>query len=194
MGLSYKDAAAVAGIGKSTFFECKKRAEIAKRSNKYTVLMDRIDGALQKRGQEYLDAVRKSVLQDIIIEKTHVKELPDGTKIREVHKETRPPDVKAALWWLERRFPEEFGKRVEHSGSLDTGPKTITVELVKTGEKDKGEGDDGLRFQRMAPCARSYARTGMLTDAREGGPITRPAFRENIASQRPSCFEVGSKG
>ena len=41
LGLSYKDAAAVAGIGKSTFHEWKKRAEIAERSNKYTVF----DGA-----------------------------------------------------------------------------------------------------------------------------------------------------
>ena len=71
LGLSYKDAAAVAGIGKSTFHEWKKRAEIAERSNKYTVLMERIDAALQKRGEEYLDAVRRSILEDIIIEKTH---------------------------------------------------------------------------------------------------------------------------
>ena len=90
LGLSYTDAAAVAGIGKSTFFEWKERAKIAKRSNKYTVLMDRIAGALQKRGEEYLDAVRKSVLEKIVIEKTHVKRLPDGTEIKEVHKETSP--------------------------------------------------------------------------------------------------------
>ena len=38
--------------GKSTFHEWKKRAEIAERSNKYTVLMERIDAALQKRGED----------------------------------------------------------------------------------------------------------------------------------------------
>ena len=135
LGLSYTDSAAVAGIGKSTFFEWKERAKIAKRSNKYTILMDRINGALQKRAEEYLDAVRKSILQDIIIEKTSTRTLPDGEQITEVKKETRPGDIKGALWWLERRFPGEFGRRLEHSGSLDTGPKTITVELVKTGEK-----------------------------------------------------------
>ena len=64
--------------------------------------MERIDAALQKRGEEYLDAVRRSILEDIIIEKTHVKRLPDGTEIKEIHKETRPPDIKGALWWLER--------------------------------------------------------------------------------------------
>ena len=135
MGLSYKDAAAVAGIAQSTFHVWQKRAKTAEKPDKYVKLMERIDGALQKRGEEYLDAVRRSILEDIIIEKTHVKRLPDGTEIKEIHKETRPPDVKAALWWLERRFPEEFGRRLEHSGSLDTGPKTITVELVKSGEK-----------------------------------------------------------
>ena len=36
--------------------------------------MDRIAGALQKRGEEYLDAVRKSVLQDIVIEKNSCQE------------------------------------------------------------------------------------------------------------------------
>ena len=91
LGLSYKDAAAVAGIGQSTFHEWKKRAELATRTNKYTKLMERIDAALQK-----------SVLQDIVIEKTHVKRLPDGTEIKEIPKETRPPDVKGAFWWLER--------------------------------------------------------------------------------------------
>ena len=131
----------MAGIGQSTFHSWQKRAEVAKKTNKYVELMERIDAAMQKRGEEYLDAVRRSILEDIIIEKTHVRELPDGTRIREVHTETRPGDIKGALWWLERRFPEEFGRRVEHSGALDTGPKTITVELVKTGEKVE-ENDD----------------------------------------------------
>lgn len=142
LGLSYKDAVAVAGIGESTFYEWKERAKKAKRSNKYTELMERIDAALQKRGKEYLEAVRRSILEDIVIEKTHIKILPDGTKIKEMRRETRPADVKGAFWWLERRFPEEFGRRLEHSGSLDTGPRKITVELVKSGEKDKGEGKD----------------------------------------------------
>ena len=83
--------------------------------------------------------MRKSILQDIIIEKESTKTLPDGTEITHKHTETRPPDIKGALWWLERRFPDQFNLKVEHSGSIDTGPKTITVELVKSGEKVEEE-------------------------------------------------------
>ena len=106
LGLSYKDAAAVAGIGKSTFHEWKKRAEIAERSNKYTVLMERIDAALQKRGEEYLDAVRRSILEDIIIEKTHVKRLPDGTEIKEIAPGQKPLAYVPVPLLLRPRYPD----------------------------------------------------------------------------------------
>ena len=60
----------------------EKKSGDRRKANKYTKLMERIDAALQKRGEEYLDAVRRSILEDIIIEKTHVKRLPDGTEIK----------------------------------------------------------------------------------------------------------------
>ena len=31
-----------------------------------------------------------------------------------------PPDIKGALWWLERRLPALFGRRLEDAGSIDS--------------------------------------------------------------------------
>ena len=96
----------MAGIGQSTFHEWKKRAEIAEKPNKYTELMERIDGALQKRGEEYLDAVRRSILEDIIIEKTHVKRLPDGTEIKEIAPGQKPLAYVPVPLLLRPRYPD----------------------------------------------------------------------------------------
>ena len=49
----------------------------------------------------------------------HIKQDENGKVImKEIHKETLPPDIRGAMWWLERRFPEQFGRhdQMEHSG------------------------------------------------------------------------------
>ena len=139
LGLSYKAAAKLAGIGEVTFHAWVKRGRENHRNTVYKKFVKRLDEALPTTGREYLDAIKDSVTTPIIIEKESTKTLPDGTQIHDKHRETRPADVKGAFWWLERRFPEEFGRRLEHSGSLDTGPRKITVELVKSGEKVEEE-------------------------------------------------------
>ena len=53
--------------------------------------------------------------------RTHIKEDENGKVImKEIHKETLPPDIRGAMWWLERRFPEQFGRRDQmgHTGGV----------------------------------------------------------------------------
>ena len=52
----------------------------------------------------------------------HIKTDDKGNVLmKEIHRETLPPDIRGALWWLERRFPEQFDRRdqMEHTGKVD---------------------------------------------------------------------------
>ena len=70
----------------------------------------------------------------------HVKTDDKGNVLmKEIHRETLPPDIRGARWWLERRFPEQFGRRdqMEHTGKVDvqatqTQERKFTLELVKS--------------------------------------------------------------
>ena len=70
----------------------------------------------------------------------HIKKDESGKVIlTEIHTETLPPDIKGAMWWLERRFPEQFGRReqMEHAGKVkvqatQTQERKLTIELVKS--------------------------------------------------------------
>ena len=62
----------------------------------------------------------------------HTKKLPGGGELVEVYETHRPPNAKYAAWWLERRMPERFGRRVEKTGHMkvDTGEQRIVYEFV----------------------------------------------------------------
>ena len=47
-----------------------------------------------------------------MIENTNIRQLPNGDERREIARETRPPNIKAAMWWLERRI-KDFERRVQ---------------------------------------------------------------------------------
>ena len=81
----------------------------------------------------------------------HIKKDESGKVIlTEIHRETLPPDIKGAMWWLERRFPEQFGRRdqMDHTGKVavqatQTQERKLTIELVKSdGEVHRLTRDD----------------------------------------------------
>ena len=81
----------------------------------------------------------------------HIKKDERGKVIlTEIHRETLPPDIKGAMWWLERRFPEQFGRRdqMEHAGGVkvqetQTQERKLTIELVNSdGEVHRLTRDD----------------------------------------------------
>ena len=58
--------------------------------------------------------------------------------MKEIHRETLPPDIKGALWWLERRFPEISPRWASSNSSspkrafngTDPGPKWSGISMV----------------------------------------------------------------
>ena len=91
-------------------------------SSIYTHFLGRIDKAAEKTGIAYLEAVRRSILESPVKVREHIKTYDKGNVLmKEIHRETLPPDIRGALWWLERRFPEQFDRRdqMEHTGKVD---------------------------------------------------------------------------
>ena len=115
LGLSYKDAAALAGVDETTLHRWRKIGRESRRPP-YRQFHQRAEAANARKAQEYLEAVDRSILEPV--ETTKTVKRGDGTV--EETTTVRPPDIKGALWWLERRLPALFGRRLEHAGSIDS--------------------------------------------------------------------------
>ena len=133
LGLSYKDAARAGGITEQTLIEWRRQGA-EEEGTAFSELFERIDRAAQATGTAYLDAIKRSITEESTITKTRIKRSEDGAEmVEEVVKETRPPGIKGAMWWLERRFPDPFARRIAHGGKvgIETPPKRkVTIKLV----------------------------------------------------------------
>ena len=136
LGLYYKDAAIRAGISKATFHEWAAKGAEPGTHPQYAEFLDSVERA-------------KSDLKANLLER--------------VQDASEKGQWQAATWILSRKFPEEFGQTVEakvkHSGSIHTGPRKVTLELVRPDRKaetivregkapvpvasNTNEGDDG---------------------------------------------------
>ena len=157
LGLSFAEAARIGEIEERTIHKWRERGK-AEEDSIYSKFTDRIDATQVSRAQEYLDAVKRSSLEGHTITKTHVKEsvLPaveddEGNiispevlkeRIEETTTETRPPDIKGALWWLERRLPALFGRRTEIGGQIEIPGLSITYVLPDGTKVEDYDNDD----------------------------------------------------
>ena len=156
LGMSYKDAAMAGGVHEETLAAWRKRGVEEPRSI-YAHFLGQIDKAAELTGITYLEAVRRSIMESPVRVREHIKQDENGKVImKEIHRETLPPDIKGAMWWLERRFPEQFGRRdqMEHTGGVkvqetQTQERKLTIELVKSdGEVYRlTRDDDGVVHQ-----------------------------------------------
>ena len=134
------------GIHENTLELGHKRGSREPNSNSiYARFIGQIDRAAEKTGIAYLEAIRRSIME------SPVKEDENGKVImKEIHRDTLPPDIRGALWWLERRFPEQFGRhdQMEHTGkvkvnAVQTQERKLTIELVNSeGEVHRLTRDD----------------------------------------------------
>ena len=139
LGMTFKNAAMAGGVHEETLAAWRKRGA-AEKDTTYTRFIGQIDRAAEKTAIDYLEAIRKSIMVSPVKVRTHIKKDESGNVIlTEIHRETLPPDIKGAMWWLERRFPEQFGRReqMEHSGGVkvqatQTQERELTIELVKS--------------------------------------------------------------
>ena len=171
LGLSYKDAAMAGGVHEDTLDNWRKRGAVEK-NTLYSRFLGRISRAAEKTGIAYLEAIRRSIMESPVRVREHIKQDENGKVVmKEIHRETLPPDIKGAMWWLERRFPEQFGRRdqMEHAGGVkvqetQTQERKLTIELVKSdgevyrltrdddGEVHQATRDDGMTEAEPEPA------------------------------------------
>ena len=154
LGMTFKDAATAGGVHEKTLESWRARGARELNSNSiYARFIGQIDRAAETTAISYLEAVRKSILETSVRVREHIKKDESGKVIlTEIHRETLPPDIRGALWWLERRFPEQFGRRdqMEHTGGVkvqatQTKVRKLTIELVKSdGEVHRLTRDNAL--------------------------------------------------
>ena len=150
LGMTYKDAATAGGVHEDTLDSWRKRGA-AENNTIYTRFLGQLDRAAESTAIAYLEKIWQSIMESPVRVREHIKKDESGKLImKEIHRETLPPDIKGALWWLERRFPEQFGRhdQMEHTGkvkvnAVQTQERKLTIELVKSdGEVHRLTRDD----------------------------------------------------
>ena len=111
LGASCEAAARAGGVHRMTFRRWLAKGRAATRG-KFCDFCARIEAAEDRTSIDYLAAIDRSVLETTTIENTTIRQLPNGDERREIARETRPPNTKAAMWWLERRL-KDFERRVQ---------------------------------------------------------------------------------
>ena len=104
--MTFKDAATAGGVHEKTLEKWRTRGARELNSNSiYARFIGRIDRAAEETAISYLEAVQQSIMESPVKVREHIKKDESGKVIlTEIHRETLPPDIKGALWWLERRF------------------------------------------------------------------------------------------
>ena len=111
-GLMDKDACLLAGISTASFCLWKKKGSEEGAPEVYS---------------EFLEAI---------------KEAEAGFKqkrLKNIRVAGDEGDWKANAWLLERKYPEQFGRRIEHAGKID-GPAPV-YQLLPAKAKDNGDND-----------------------------------------------------
>ena len=114
-----------------------------------------VDRARVDTAIEFLDAVERSILEPVEDTKEMIRKVPTGEldpvtnepiyrETREIIRYKRAPDIKGALWWLERTMPE-FARKIEHEGKLQVdgippAARDVTIRMVRAW--DDPEEDD----------------------------------------------------
>ena len=141
LGMTFKNAAMAGGVHEKTLEKWRTRGAREADSNSiYARFIGQLARAAEKTAIDYLEKIRQSIMESPVRVREHIKKDESGKVIlTEIHRETLPPDIKGAMWWLERRFPEQFGRRdqMEHAGGVavqatQTKERKLTIELVKS--------------------------------------------------------------
>ena len=120
LGLPNKDAALRAGISPPTFYSWIQKAKEPDAPPYLVQFLEAVDRA-------------RADLKAILLAR--------------IHQASSAGQWQAATWILARKVPKEFGQTVEakvqHSGSIRTGPRKVTLELVRADRKTETIVRDG---------------------------------------------------
>ena len=94
LGMTFKDAATAGGVHEDTLDSWRKRGA-AESNTIYSRFFGRISRAAELTGIEYLGAIRRSILENQVRTREHLKHDENGKLImKEIHRETLPPDIR----------------------------------------------------------------------------------------------------
>ena len=136
--MTYKDTAASGGVHEDTLDSWRKRGA-AESNTTYTRFLGQLDRAAETKAIDYLEAIRQSIMESPVRVREHIKKDESGKVIlTEIHRETLPPDIRGAMWWLEHRFPEISPRWASSNSSspkrafngTDPGPKWSGISMV----------------------------------------------------------------
>ena len=106
-GITREAAIAAAGISHSTFYSWLERGRIA-RCGKFPDFLDSLKRAEAAAAIRNITIIQAAALGGQLLEKITTTR-PDGTVV--VIERWSAPCWLAAKWWLERRFPHDWGRR-----------------------------------------------------------------------------------
>jgi transposase-like protein len=122
LGLTYQQAAQVAGIDETTLHRWKRQGEKAK-SGKFRQFYQAIKKANVKARLVLLERIGKTGEGGEIVKTTSEIHDAKGNLVRRViTKKEMPPVWQASAWILERRFPDEFGRKAKPQLSDEQDP------------------------------------------------------------------------
>jgi hypothetical protein len=144
LGMPIEDAADSAGIPRSTLHNWRKAggihraaqaggATLRKAEREYVEFLDAYERATAEAELNRLTVVHRAAVGGMTltkqVSKWKVERARDGTEVlteieRTVTTEQLAPQWTAAAWWLERRIPQRYARRVEVSGP-DGGPIAV---------------------------------------------------------------------
>ncbi|MFZ5573492.1 MAG: hypothetical protein ACOZF0_24075 [Thermodesulfobacteriota bacterium] len=133
-GLTYKQAAQIVGVDETTFQRWKRKGKEAI-SGKYHQFYQAIKTANVKARYILLERIRQAGEGKQIIETTS-EVLDAGGKVirRIVVRKEHPPAWQALAWILERRFPDEFGRKAKPEPVEEHDPLQEWVDALVAAE------------------------------------------------------------
>ena len=133
-GLANQDAAKLAGIAGTTFYAWLKRGrrETAGKYWDFVVAIEEAEVHWKRALLERLETIHVRGLT----ERKIVKRQIGDQEFAEVTESTKSAPWTLTAWLLERKFPEEFGKRVVEVQGIDT-PSRIEVAFGVDVDHDK---------------------------------------------------------
>ncbi len=126
LGMSFKGAAALAGVAEQTFNAWMKSAREGDKV--YSYLLEKMEYSLEFSKRIHLGYIHKHATGGFKTTKLQVKYDAEG-KITEKTETTEEvlPNLRASTWLLERRHPKEFGPRQEIAIGNTDNPFEISL-------------------------------------------------------------------
>ena len=140
-GMPYREACLLAGISERTFMKWRKYGRTHKKG-RYFELAQAVELANAEVMQDMTGIILEAATRGTeVVEVSEVKDGAGNLLSERTSRSKSPRDWRAALTFLEKRFPSTYGRSaVEHSfeGAAPAGGSGVTLNLVfDDGESDK---------------------------------------------------------